>query len=420
MSQRRLGSRSRLQPGIQPSPILATLGGAVVLLSVLLLAATPGSALAADPGRTITLGESNTAAQREELLAYFQAGEDDRVLDVTLADTQRAMDGIYDVSDISSAYSSTALTCRSAGTGVEVETRNIEVVPPALYAMALATAGIDDATLVVAAPDDAPAEGMTALTGVFQTWDLAPCGGATLDRERQELALEELALAVQIGRELGADGGVQEATDLLLATQQAVIVDQPRDREAVDEVVAAQERATGVTVPAAQRDDLVELMTRLAGQRIDWGSFGNGWSLEQGDDDSRVTLTALAVGGPTGSVDPTPTITPTAAATVTPTAGTVSGPVDGTGGTTSSGRRWPLGLAGALGSLALLALLVGGLLMVLRRRRRRSPMITFTPRSRPALASAVRLRVVGPATRLQSRSWYRSRQRPGHPDGTTV
>ena len=106
--------------------------GALAALCLLLSTVMVSPALAADAGRTITLGESNTPAQRDELLTYFEAGDDDRISDVTLADTQRAMEGIIDVSDITSAYSSTALTCRSAGNGLEVETRNIEVVPPAL------------------------------------------------------------------------------------------------------------------------------------------------------------------------------------------------------------------------------------------------------------------------------------------------
>jgi uncharacterized protein YpuA (DUF1002 family) len=81
------------------------------------------------------------------------------VTTVTVDETARAMEGIFDTSGITSAYSSTALTCLDQGAGLEVATRNITVVPPALYAMALATAGIDDATLVVAAPADAPRRG---------------------------------------------------------------------------------------------------------------------------------------------------------------------------------------------------------------------------------------------------------------------
>jgi len=401
------------------------------------------------------------------------------------------MEGIIDVSDITSAYSSTALTCRSAGTGVEVQTRNIEVVPPALYAMALATAGIDDATLVVAAPADAPAEGMTALTGVFQTWDLAPCGGASLDPERQTLALEELALAMRIGDGLGGETGPQDATDLLLAIQQAIIVDDPDGRAGVVEAIETQERETGTTVLDAERDDLVDLMARLASDRLAWGSFGDGWTLTR-DDDDRVTLRALAAdepsdadaSAPTATATPDATAISTADPTATPNTGafTVTGTIDGSGtdqvvvgdiagqaapvaypvaegvvvrrqgapatldqilpgdtvavtvdeatgrataidaepaaataGTSDSGSS--SGILGLLGGLGLLALLIGGLLLFLRRRRSVQPVISFTPKTRPAVVSAVRQRVVDRSTQVEKTSWYRPR-RAGHSDGS--
>ena len=305
------------------------------MLCLLMATVMAPPAHAADSGRTITLGESNTPTQRDELLAYFGAGDEDRISDVTLDDTRRAMEGIIDVSAITSAYSSTALTCRSAGTGLEVTTRNIEVVPPALYAMALATAGIDDAMLVVAAPDDAPAEGMTALTGVFQTWDLAPCGGASLDPDRQALALEELALAMRIGDGIDGETGSQDATDLLLAIQQRIIVDDPEGRAGVVAAVEAQERATGITVPEAERDELIDLMAPLASDRLAWGSFGDGWRLTRGDEDNRVTLRALAADEPVdaGASSSTETPATTTSPTATPSTGvfTVTGSIDGMG-----------------------------------------------------------------------------------------
>lgn len=481
MTKRPIGPFSWPQPASRRPRLLILLAGALGALCLLLPAATP--VFAADPGRMITIGESNTAAQRDELLAYFRAGGDDSISDVTLADTQRAMDGIIEVSDITSAYSSTALTCRPVGTGLEVTTRNIEVVPPELYAMALATAGIHDATLVVAAPDDAPAEGMTALTGVFQTWDIAPCGGASLDPERQALALEELALAMRIGEELGGDAGPRDATALLLLIQQAIIVEVPEGRAGVVDAIEDQERATGIQVPDAELDELVDLMARLASDRIAWGSFSEGWRLTRGDEDDRVTLRALTADESSDAEAPTPTATP-AAATLTVT-GTVDGtdggqvvvgdiagqggsvaypmadsvtvrrqgqaatlddilpgdtvtmtvdsttgrataidaesaaaPVGASTSTAASDSRSSSGLLGLLGGIGLIALLIAGLLLFLRRRRNAAPVISFTPRTKPAVVTTIRERVASQTARVDKTSWYRARHRPGHSDGS--
>ena len=481
MTKRPIGPFSWPEPAGRRPPLGIVLAGALGMLCLLVPVAT--SVLAADPGRMITIGESNTAAQRDELLAYFRAGDDDSISDVTLADTQRAMDGIIDVSDITSAYSSTALTCRPVGTGLEVTTRNIEVVPPALYAMALATAGIHDATLVVAAPDDAPAEGMTALTGVFQAWDIAPCGGASLDPERQALALEELTLAMRIGEGLGDAAGPEDATALLLVIQQAIIVDDPEGRAGLVDAIEDQERATGIQVSDAERDELVDLMARLASERIEWGSFSEGWQLTRGDENDRVTLRALT--------DDEPSHAEASVATATPAAGTltVTGTVDGTdggqvvlggiagqGGTVAypmadrvavrrqglaatlddilpgdavtmtidraTGRATAIDaepaaaavgpstsaavsdtgsssrLLALLGGIGLIALLIAGLLLFLRRRRNAAPVISFTPRTKPAVVTMIRERVASQTARVDKTSWYRPRHRPGHSDGS--
>jgi uncharacterized protein YpuA (DUF1002 family) len=297
--------------------------GSVIACAFLLHA--PGVVRAADSPTTITIGESNTDAQVQEVLGYFGAETSAPALTVTLADTQREMDGIFDTSGITSAYSSTALTCRAAGSGLDVSTHNITVVTPGLYAMALATAGVDDAALVVAAPDDAPAEGMTALAGVFATWKTGPCASGALNPERQRLALEELALTAEVGQALAetTDSGVQTAADVVLATQRRIVVGRLANPTAVDAALGAEETAAGISVPAAERARLVDLLTRLGGGGLDWGTFAGGWDIGRDDANTAVTMTGRAVGG--ASAAPTvaaATSTPAPAATATPTATT--------------------------------------------------------------------------------------------------
>lgn len=262
-------------------------------IALLLLALTPGIAWvgAETDERTIAIGESNDSDQRAALLDLFEATDGDRILTVTVDDTKRAMEGIFDLSGVDSAYSSTALTCRTPGTGLEVGTRNIELVPPDLYAMALLTGGVQDATLMVAAPDDAPALGMTALSGVFASREQAPCTGVVdVDEERQRLALEQLALTVAIGQELENPDGVTRATELVLGAQQAIIAQGVSNKAAIDVVVAEQEAAADLRIPDGQRSELVDLLTRLAEREMNWGAYASGWSIERDLEGNRVTL----------------------------------------------------------------------------------------------------------------------------------
>ncbi len=279
-------------------PLIALLLGVVVLGT--------GRVEAANDVTAVAIGESNDSAQRAELLALFDAEDNAQVLTVTVDDTKRAMEGIFDVSGIDSAFSSTALTCGTPGAGLEVVTRNIEVVPPDLYAMALLTSGIEDAALMVAAPDDAPALGMTALSGVFASRQQAPCTGA-VDEERQRLALEQLALTVAIGQALETQDGVAQATGLVLGAQQAIIAQGVSEPSAIDVVVAEQEGAADLEIPAARRSELVDLLTRLAAREVDWGAYASGWSIERDPEGGRV---ALIGGGPAD--DPVPVASPPA------------------------------------------------------------------------------------------------------------
>lgn len=282
----------RLSAGIRSRPLLANVL-AVAALLVVLGQALPMVGTAADRGKIITLGESLSEPQKQELLSLFgyQAGEDEEPLIVTTADTVKAMEGIFPAERINSAFSSTALSCRKLGEGLDVTTNNITLVTPGLYAMALVTAGIGDATLVVAAPAGlADVQGMTALTGVFETWEIAPCDSGNTTKARQRLALEELTLTVQIGQALASPDGVQKATDVVLEAQKTVVTKRLTSKGKIDQAIARQEAAAGVTIPPDLRTKLVDLMTRLAKEEIDWSTFSAGWTIER-PEASRITMT---------------------------------------------------------------------------------------------------------------------------------
>jgi uncharacterized protein YpuA (DUF1002 family) len=267
---------------------------ALVLVAVVALAF--GASLSAKTTKTITLGESLNEDQKRELLDYFKASPDDKVIIITEKETNDAMAGVLDGfgQGMTGAYSSTALTCRELGDGLDVTTRSISLVTPSMYAMALVTAGIGDARLVVAAPELAPAGGMAALTGVFKTWEIAPCDSGKTSKKRQKLALEELALTSQIGQALVNQGfadGIQRASDLVLDTQKTIVTDRLNDESEIEAALAAQEQAQGVTIPPDLRPKLVDLMVRLVAAKIDWSTFSAGWVIERNEDNTHIKMT---------------------------------------------------------------------------------------------------------------------------------
>lgn len=283
----------------------------MVALSASLLIAR-GSAQQGD--RIVTLGADLTEAQRNEVLRLLGASRQDRTLEVTTEETIRGSRGIIEIAPGTPSISSTAITCRPEGTGIQVRTRNIEAVTAGMYAQALLTAGITDASLVVAAPEGAPAEGLTALTGIFKAYRLSPCT-TRLDPQRERLAQQELAITADLGEALGDQ---QAAASAVLNTQEQVVSRKLRTRAEIQQVVDSQLQNQESQVPAALRSRLVNLMVRL-GSPIDWGGYSQGWQLQR-IDQNRVSISArpaqAATPGATGTAGPGATATGAAGSTL--------------------------------------------------------------------------------------------------------
>jgi uncharacterized protein YpuA (DUF1002 family) len=260
---------------------LGLIGALALVLLIVVGAATSNGSLAAQKKAEtiISLGESNSDAQRQELLGYFGAGENAQVDVITVADTQQAMQAVIPGFNLSSAFSSAALTCRPLGDGLDVTTINITQITPAMFAMALVTAGVGDATLIVAAPASAPAQGMTALTGIFKAWDKVKCESAQTTAKRQELALRELAITVEISTAIG-EVQTGYAGAFVIDTQRIIVTNKYTSRDEITSAVQQMEGVYGFTVPEPSRTKLIDLMVDLAQEKIDWSTFSAGWTIE--------------------------------------------------------------------------------------------------------------------------------------------
>jgi uncharacterized protein YpuA (DUF1002 family) len=263
------------------------LAALLLLISSLLLGAVVHSGSAADSKTLISIGESNSQAQRDELLGYFGNPKDAEITIITIADTQAAMNDIVQNGITGSAYSSAALTCLPLGDGIDVTTINISEVTPAMYAMALVTAGVGDATLIVAAPSDAQAGGLTALTGIFKSWDKVKCDSSQTSPARQKLALRELALTTEISASIGQSTSYAGA--FVIDSQRAIVVGGYASEADISAAIANQEAVYNIAVPSDQRAKLVDFMVDLQKQDIDWSTFSAGWTIDY-PEATRITM----------------------------------------------------------------------------------------------------------------------------------
>lgn len=309
------------------------------LVALILATAASQAGYAANSGKVITLGADLSKAQRDEMLKYFKAKDNDKIYTITGEETDEALKGIIEDNTgqtATGAYSSTSLTCRDLGDGLDVSTRNINLITPSMYAMALVTAGIGDATLLVSGPYDSAAAGTAAMAGVFIAWETAPCESGDTSKARQRLALEQLALASDIGRAIstpGTNDGVQPAADVILETQKTIVTDKLKKKADIDAALLVAEQAKGIIFPAELRAKLVDLFVRLAEADIDWSTFSAGWTIEykentqltmKGDGiairHARQTATAEAAAAMTATAEADAALTATAGAGMTATA----------------------------------------------------------------------------------------------------
>lgn len=289
----------------------------IVPLIALLL---PFSAMAqtqAQP-KIVTFGADLAAEQRTALLQRFGATEGvDTILDVSTDEMRAAMQDIIPIPDGYTSVSSTALTCTAPNSGLRVSTENITRVSAAMYGSALVTAGVGDAELIVAAPAEAVAEGMTALTGVFKGLESGICGRGTLDPARRSLAYRQLVLTSDIADSAGGD--LTTASTLLLRAQQE-LVRGGNNPDAVADIAQRVQGETGVTLPQAQFDALVQLLRDMALAKIDWGTYAAGWELQEVSA-TEVRITASGAAGATAQPS---------AATGQPAAGAAGRQITGT------------------------------------------------------------------------------------------
>jgi hypothetical protein len=153
--------------------------------------------------------------------------------------------------------------------------------------MALVTAGVGDATLIVAAPADAQAGGLTALTGIFKAWDKVKCDSSQTSNARQKLALRELALTTEISASIGQTTSYAGA--FVIDSQRAIVVSDFTSQEDISAAIANQEAVYNIAVPADQRAKLVDFMVDLQKQDIDWSTFSAGWTIEY-PEGTRITM----------------------------------------------------------------------------------------------------------------------------------
>ena len=164
-------------------------------------------------------------------------------------------------------FSSAKITRKDEGEGLVIQIvtpDNITQVTTEMYANAMLTAGIENATVEVAAPK--PVTGHSALVGIYKAYEV---NGEQLDPERTDVANDELEVATELAE------GVDEAkvSELLTEIKKQIAEQNPASREDVEQIVEEQLSKLQIELSPEDRQLLIDLMDRIRQLDIDFSQW---------------------------------------------------------------------------------------------------------------------------------------------------
>lgn len=227
------------------------------LLAVCLLAgAVPALAVDAGEARAV-IGANLTDEQIADVYASFGVKRGDVTeLRVTNADERKYLEGYVDESVIgTNSISCVYIEVLEEGEGLDVTTSNINWCTSQMYVSALATAGITDAKIIVAAPFEV--SGTAALTGVYMAYE--DITGEALDETAKLVSTQELTLTAELADQIGSYDSVEIVNELkLLLGETRNMTDEQLRAEIVS--IASD---LGVTLTDTQINQLISLCRSL-------------------------------------------------------------------------------------------------------------------------------------------------------------
>jgi len=223
----------------------------------------------------VVYGANLSEDEKESVKKSLKVNEEPEIEEITVSG-EDLVKYIKDSNSSSRMYSSAKITRKNAGEGLVIEIvtpSNITQVTSEMYANAMLTAGIEDASVQVAAPK--AVTGHSALVGIYKAYEVTT--GEKLDIDRTDVANEELSVATTIAQSAGVDDA--KVAELLTEVKKQIAELKPATREDVEKIVQEQLNKLEINLSEKDRQLLVDLMDKISKLDIDFSK----WS-EQLDD----------------------------------------------------------------------------------------------------------------------------------------
>ncbi|MED1015936.1 DUF1002 domain-containing protein [Bacillus atrophaeus] len=242
----------------------------ILAASVLLLTIPKVSLADAAVGDVIvTLGADLSNENRQKVLDEMNAPDNATKVTVTNKEEHEYLGKYIPRAQIGTrAISSSSITIAKKGSGLNVETHNIDTITDEMYLNALMTAGVKDAKVYVTAPFEV--SGTAALTGLIKAYEVS--SDEAISEDVKQVANEELVTTSKLGNDIGD----KNASALIAKIKEDFAKNGVPDNKAdIEKKVDDAASELNVTLTDAQKNQLVSLFNKMKNVNIDWGQVGD-------------------------------------------------------------------------------------------------------------------------------------------------
>lgn len=234
----------------------------ILLIAVLFFGMAPAAFAEQNQSRAV-IGADLDANQINEVYQAFGVQRGSVIeLTVTNQEERQYLEGYVDPSLIGTrSISSVYVELLEEGSGMEVSTSSITWCTPEMYISALATAGITDAKVIVAAPF--MVSGTAALTGVYKAYE--DMTGKKLDDLAKAVSTQELTITGNLAQEIGSMDSTAIVNDLKLMLDETQKMTDEEIRAEIIQIAAQY----NVSLTDKQIDQLITLCRSLEGLDAD-------------------------------------------------------------------------------------------------------------------------------------------------------
>ncbi|MEH7885707.1 DUF1002 domain-containing protein [Bacillus sp. JJ1609] len=213
----------------------------------------------------VVYGEALSEKQKGEVRELLGVKDPTKVKEITV--TGKDLVTYIKGDEHSNMYSSAKITRKDTGEGLvinQVTPENITEVTDEMYANALLTAGIQDAVVDVASP--VKVSGHSALVGIYKAYDEGD--GTALNKDRTEVANEELNLATDLAKKEGLDQ--DKVSELLTEIKKEIAAQNPATKEEIEKIIDEKLKTLEIQLSPEDRQLLVDLFNKMRDLNINF------------------------------------------------------------------------------------------------------------------------------------------------------